>query len=130
MDNLMCRLREWDWRPLARLVTWTLIATQLGYITKAGLAQLGRELMLSWLLTFGIFTHLQLILLMGAVRLCLTVDDAAYWLAGRIVQPFIGQTSFAGGFLVAFGAEIALVMGAAWGWRALELGSRLGEFLR
>lgn len=130
MDKFMCWLREWDWRPLARLIIWTLIAAHLGYISKAGLAHLGRELVLSWLLTFGILTHLQLILLMGCVRLYLTADDAAYWFSSRIAESFIGDTSFITGFLAAFGLEIALVLSAAWGWRTLDLGSRLLEFMR
>lgn len=118
-------LREWDWRPLARLIAWALIAAHFGCITKVGLAHLGRELVLSWLLTFGILTHLQLILLMGCVRLYLAVDDAAYWLAERIVRPFLGSASFAWGFLAAFAVEIALAFGAVGAWRACHMGARL-----
>lgn len=125
MKNFMRWLREWDWRPLARLIAWTFIAAHFGYITKAGLALLGRELVLSWLLTFGILTHLQLILLMGCVRLYLALDDAAYWLAERIVCPIIGGAPFALGFLAAFAVQVALVFGATRTWRAWHVGARL-----
>lgn len=118
-------LREWDWRPLARLLAWTFIAAHFGYVTKAGLAHLGRELVLSWLLTFSILTHLQLILLMGGVRLYLALDDAAYWLAERIVRPTIGGAQFALGFLAAFAVQVAIVFGAAGAWRAWHVGARL-----
>lgn len=125
MENFMRWLREWDWRPLARLLAWTFIAAHFGYITQAGLAHLGRELVLSWLLTFGILTHLQLILLMGGVRLYLALDDAAYWLAERITRPAIGGAPFTLGFLAAFAVQVALVFGAAGAWRAWHVGARL-----
>lgn len=124
MRDFLEWLREWDWRPLARLLAWTFIAAHFGYITKAGLAHLGRELALSWLLTFGILTHLQLILLMGGVRLYLALDDAAYWLAERIVRPVIGGAPFALGFLAVFAVQVALVFGAAGAWRAWHVGAR------
>lgn len=125
MEKIIRWLQEWDWRPLARLLAWTFIAAHFGCITTAGLAHLGRELVLSWLLTFGILTHLQLILLMGGVRLYLALDDAAYWLAERIVRRIIGGAPFALGFLAAFAVQVALVFGAAGAWRAWHVGARL-----
>lgn len=125
MENFMRCLREWDWRPLARLLAWTFIAAHFGYVTMTGLAHLGRELVLSWLLTFGILTHLQLILLMSGVRLYLALDDAAYGLAEWIVHPIIGGAPFALGFLAAFAVQVALVFGAAGAWRACHVCARL-----
>lgn len=125
MNNFMRWLNEWDWRPLARLIAWALVTVHLGYITKAGLAHLGRELVLSWLLTFGILNHLQLILLMICVRLYLFLDDAAYWLAERIARPIVHRAPFALGFLAAFAVEIALVRGAVGFWRMAHMETRL-----
>lgn len=125
MNNFLRWLREWDWRAFARLITWALIAAHFGYITKAGLTHLGRELVLSWLLTFGILTHLQLILLMIGVRLYLVLDDAAYWLAERIARPIVHRVPFAGGFMAAFALEIMLVRGAAGFWRMAHMETRL-----
>lgn len=125
LDDFRRWLHEWDWRPLARLIAWTLIAARFGYLSYAGLAHVGRELLLSWLLTFGILTHLQFILLMGGVRLYLILDDAAYRLAERIVRPLLGGASFAGNFLAAFAVEVALAFGGAWAWRTWHMGARL-----
>ncbi len=125
MNNFLRWLREWDWRALARLIVWTLVAIHFGYITKTGLAHLGRELILSWLLTFGILTHLQLILLMIGVRLYLALDDAAYWLAERIARPIVYRAPFAVGFMAAFAVEIVLVRGAVGFWRMAHMETRL-----
>ncbi len=125
MNNSLRWLREWDWRALARLIVWTLVAVHFGYITKAGLAHLGRELVLSWLLTFGILTHLQLILIMIGVRLYLALDDAAYWLAEKIAWPIVHRVPFAVGFLAAFAVQILLVQGATGFWRMAHMETHL-----
>ncbi len=125
MENFLRWLREWDWRPLVRLIAWVHIAAHFDCITKAGLAHLGRELVLSWLLTFGILTHLQLILIMGGVRLYLVLDEVVYGLAERIIHPVIGGAPFVVSFLAAFAVQVALVFGAVGAWRARYVGARL-----
>lgn len=55
---------------------------------------------------------------MGGVRLYLALDDAAYWLADRIVRPVIGGAPFGLDFLTAFAMQVTLVFGAVGAWRA------------
>jgi hypothetical protein len=112
------RWREWDWRPLARLLGWLSIATVVAHVRHAApLALLGQTLtalILLSVLSFGVLPHLLLLAAMGALRLAMAFDDAAYALAERIVRPSLGQAPFAATFVAAFGAELALVLGAAY----------------
>jgi len=125
MKKFLSWLHDWDWRPLVRLIAWVFIAAHFECVTKAGLAHLGRELVLSWLLSFGILTHLQLILLMIGVRFYLALDEATYRLAERIVQPFLDDKPFALRFLTAFAGQVAIAFGTVGAWRAWHSGARL-----
>lgn len=121
--------QEWDWRPLARFVGWICIAAVLAHVRHVSLlALLGQTLtamILLAVLSFGVLTHLLLIVAMGALQLAMTFDDAAYSLAERIVRPAMGRASFAATFFAAFSAEIGLVFGAGAVLRAAFADARL-----
>lgn len=123
------RWRDWDWRPLARLVGWLSIAAVVAHVRHAApLALLGQTLtalILLSVLSFGVLTHLLLLAAMAALRLAMAFDDAAYALAERIVRPSMGQAPFAATFVAAFGAELVLVLGAAYCCCAAHVGPRL-----
>ena len=130
--------QDWDWRPLARLVVWVLLAATWArweqVLSPALLQRAVREVVLGWLLSFGVLTYVQALIATGALRLVLAFDEAAYALSERLVRPFAGQTPFAVNFAATFSAELMLVLGAAQLWRAAHLGGRvaalLGEILR
>lgn len=113
-------LVEWDWRPLARLMAWALIAAHFGYLSKAGLAHAARELVLYWLLSFGLLTHLLALVLAGCVRLYFALDDGTYCLAERFVRPWAGRAPFAVNFLASFAAQAGLVWTLAAALRSLR----------
>ena len=123
------RWSEWDWRPLARLVGWAMIAClwarHRGVAPGLCAAALLRQLLLLWLLSFGVLTYLLALVAMGLLQAAMFLDDATYELAERLVRPFVGAAPFVARFFAAFGAQIALVMGATWTWRALTIGPRL-----
>jgi|CXWL01.1.fsa_nt_gi hypothetical protein len=124
---------EWDWRPLARLVGWISIAVFLTHVRLAApLALLGQALgalILLSVLSFGVLTHLLLFAAMGALRLAMVFDDAAYTLAERIVRPSLGRAPFTVTFIAAFGTEIVLVFGAGSILRAVHADERLWNAL-
>jgi len=130
--------QDWDWRPLARLVVWVLLAAAWArgrHVLSLDLMhRVLRELVLGWLLSFGWLTYVQALIATSAFRLALALDGAAYALSERLVRPFAGRAPFAANFAAAFGAELVLVLGAVQFWRAAQMGDRvaalLGEILR
>jgi hypothetical protein len=123
------RWQDWDWRPLARLAGWTYIAVLLAHARHvavlAHMIQVLTTLILLSVLSFGVLAHLSLLAAMGALRLAMAFDDAAYALAERIVRPGLGQAPFAATFVAAFGAEIGLVFGVGTVLRAAHADTRL-----
>lgn len=125
-------LRDWDWRPLARLIVWIALAVaaaQWSGYRLPSLQTVARELVLGWLLTFGLLTRLQLWLAMGALRLFMALDDWTYGLSERLVRPLAGRAPFTINFLAALAVQLALVGGSIASWRAVDLGARLAEAL-
>ncbi|UPT75361.1 MAG: hypothetical protein M0D55_06645 [Elusimicrobiota bacterium] len=130
--------QDWDWRPLARLVVWVLLAAvwaRLRHAVSLDLLHLVlRELVLGWLLSFGWLTYVQALIATSAFRLALALDHAAYALSERLVRPFAGRAPFAANFAAAFGVELGLVFGSVQFWRAAHMGDRaaglLSEILR
>lgn len=110
------RWEEWDWRPLARLIAWLILAALWarwrGLVSLALLQRVFRELLLGWLLSFGLLTYVQALIVTGIFRLALMLDDAAYALSERLVSLFLRRASFAATFVAAFGVELALVLGS------------------
>ncbi|MDX6768815.1 MAG: hypothetical protein SF051_04735 [Elusimicrobiota bacterium] len=110
------RWEEWDWRPLARLIAWLILAAlwarSRDFVSLAFLQRAFRELLLGWLLSFGVLTYLQVLIATATFRLALAFDDVAYGLSERIVRLFMRRESFAAAFLAAFGLELVLVLGA------------------
>lgn len=107
-------LKEWDWRPLARLIVWialAVVAAKRGGYRPPSLDSIARELILGWLLSFGLLTWLQIRLAAVAVWLYLTLDDWTYAVSEWIVRPVAGCASFAASFVAAFTVQIALVLG-------------------
>lgn len=123
------KLGNWDWRAFARLVAWALIAALWAHSRDAAVlpraAALLRNAALLSLLSFGVFTYLFSLAAMGAVRAAFFFDETAYALSERLVRPIAGGAPFAIQFWTAFSAEIVLVLGSAWAWRAWDLGPRL-----
>ena len=121
--------QDWDWRPLARLVGWITIAAGLAHVRHvpplAPIGQILEALLFLSVLSFGVLTQLLLLAAMVALRLAMAFDDAAYALAERIVRPSLGQASFAATFVAAFGAELVLVLGAAYFCSAAHVWPRL-----
>ena len=128
MENFLRWLREWDWRPLARLLVWCyLVGAAVRYyrVPLPDPAAILRELVLGWLLTFGWLTWLQALLITGAWRVFMALDDWTYTLAAWIVRPIAGAAPFAVNFIAAFAVELALVLGAIGAWRTGHMGARL-----
>lgn len=123
------RWNDWDWRALTRLVVWLLLAALWarwrGVPLWSNIAACLRDCALLCLLSFGAFTYLFALIAMGAIRAALFLDEAAYAFSERLTRSFSGAAPFAVRFWTAFGAEIALVLGAAWIWRACLLGPRV-----
>lgn len=114
MNRFASWLRDWDWRPLARLFVWIGLASAgLRYysVPLPDPAAVLRELILGWLVTFGLLTWLQALLFMSAWCLFLKMDDWSYAAAEWIVRPVTGQAPFALNFLAALLAQVALVLG-------------------
>jgi hypothetical protein len=110
------RWEEWDWRPLARLIAWLILAAlwarSRDIVSLALFQRAFRELLLGWLLSFGLLTYVQAMIATAAFRLALAFDDAAYGLSERLVRLLMRRASFAATFVAAFGVELALVLGA------------------
>ncbi|MDX6769028.1 MAG: hypothetical protein SF051_05810 [Elusimicrobiota bacterium] len=110
------RWEEWDWRPLARLIAWVLLAAlwarSRDIVSLALIQRVLRELLLGWLLSFGLLTYVQALIATAAFRLALALDDAAYGLSERLVRLFMRRASFAATFVAAFGVELTFVLGA------------------
>ncbi len=123
------RWNEWDWRAFARLLGWALLATL--WARWRGIALWTNTAVCLWhcalacFLSFGILTYPFALAAMGAIRAALFLDEAAYAVSEHLTRPLAGAAPFAVHFWTAFGAEIALVLGAAWIWRACALGPRL-----
>ncbi len=132
------RWKEWDWRPLARLIVWVLLAFLWAHWRNVDFLPLFqrafRELMLGWLLSFGLLTYVQALIATSAWRLAMALDDGAYSLSERIARLFMRRASFAATFVAAFVLELALVLGSLQFWSATRMGSRaaviLAEVLR
>ena len=125
--------QDWDWRPLARLVVWFLLvaawASGRHVLSLALLHRIVREIVLGWLLSFGLLTYVQALVATAALRFALALDEAAYALSERIVRSFAGQASFAMNFAAAFGVELALVLGSAQLWSAAHLGGSVAALM-
>jgi len=132
------RWEEWDWRPLARLIVWLLLAVLWarwrGVDFLPLLQRAFRELVFGWLLTFGLLTYVQALIATSAWRLALALDDAAYALSERVARFFMRRASFAATFIAAFVLELALVLGTIQLWLTMRMGDRatvlLAEVLR
>ncbi len=128
MRSFLLWLREWDYRPLARLLVWCGLACATVRHYRVALpepAAVLRELVLGWLLSFGLLTWIQLRLAAGAWCVFMALDDWTYALSERVVRPLAGRASFAAGFLVAHVVQVALVIGTVAAWRAADAGPRL-----
>lgn len=124
----MAFIEEWDWRPLARLVVWSGLAIAAARYHGLALpdpAALLRELVLGWLLTFGVLTWIQLRLIAAAWWVFLTLDDWTYAMAERLARPLAGQASFGVNFLAALCVQLALVLGSLALFRHVHAGPRL-----
>lgn len=114
MNRFASWLRDWDWRPLARLFVWSGLAGAALRYYRVPLPEPStvlRELVLGWLLTFGLLTWLQALLLMSAWCLFLKLDDWSYAAAEWIVRPVAGRASFVLNFVAALLVQVALVLG-------------------
>ena len=104
------RWEEWDWRPLARLTVWLLMAgtwaMSRDILSVAAIERVAREIILGWLLSFGLLTYVQVLIATFAIRLALVVDDFAYAAAERIVRLLLASPTFEKAFLAAFALEI------------------------
>lgn len=123
------RWKDWDWRPLARLVGWFAIAAGLAHARFVApislLCQGLTAAILLSVLSFGILTHLLLIIAMGVLRLAMALDEAAYGICERLVTPLLGPMSLPSTFLASFGAEIGLAVGAGAILRTAHAGAWL-----
>lgn len=119
---------EWDWRPLARLVAWCLVlaaAVWLGFLPARTIVRCARELILLWLLTFGVLTRLLLILVVGAFRLAAALESLAFRISDWLVEIAFDPGPRALRFASALGVEFMLVTLAALMWNFRDLGTRL-----
>ena len=111
------RWEEWDWRPLARLTVWLLMAgtwaMSRNILSVAAIERAAREVILGWLLSFGLLTYVQVLIATFAIRLALVVDDFAYAAAERIVRLLLASPTFEKAFLAAFALEILAAVLAA-----------------
>lgn len=130
--------KDWDWRPLARLAVWTLLAATWArahhILTVAMLRQALRESLMGFLFTCGLLTYVQALALALLLRLVLETDRAAYALAERVARSVTEGAPFAANFAATFGVELTLVLGAGQLWRAAHVSTRvvalLAEVLR
>jgi flagellar biosynthesis protein FliR len=110
------RWEDWDWRPLARLITWIVLAALWARwceaVSVALIQRAFRELLLGWLLSFGLLTYVQALIATGLLRLALAFDDTAYGLSEQLVRLFMRRASFATTFVAAFGVELTFVLGS------------------
>ncbi|MEQ1918369.1 MAG: hypothetical protein ABL955_04160 [Elusimicrobiota bacterium] len=128
MENFLRWLREWDWRPLARLLTWSgiaALAVRYGYLPQPEPRAIMREIILGWLLSFGLLTWIQVRLVTGAWWVFMALEEWTYDLSAWIVRPVVGTATFAVNFLAAFAVEIGLAFGAVGAWRTWHMGARL-----
>lgn len=127
MNRFASWLRDWDWRPLARLFVWVGLAwAGLRYfrVPLPDPATVLREVVLGWLVTFGLLTWFQALIFMSAWCLFLKLDDWSYAAAEWIVRPVAGRASFALNFTAALLVQIALVCSSSmclsvagrWAW--------------
>ncbi|MBI5247526.1 MAG: hypothetical protein HY923_10120 [Elusimicrobia bacterium] len=125
--------QDWDWRPLARLIVWVLLAAAWvrwrDALSQDLLRRALREIVLGWLLSFGLLTYAQALIATGALQFALAVDEAAYALAERLVRPFAGRAPFAAKFVAAFSVELVLVLGSVHLWRAAHISGRIAALL-
>ncbi len=125
--------QDWDWRPLARLVVWVLLAVAWArwrrVLSRDLMHRVLYELVMGWLLSLGWLTYVQALIATSAWRLALALDEAAYALSERLVRPFAGRASFAANFAAAFATELMLVFGSVQFWRAAHMGGRVAAFL-
>lgn len=128
MTGVVCWLREWDWRPLARLAVWSGLAVAAARYHGLALpdpAALLRELLLGWLLSFGLLTWIQLHLIAAAWCAYMTLDDWTYALAERLARSLAGRASFGVNFLAALCVQLALVLGSLALLQRVHAGPRL-----
>lgn len=105
-------MNDWDWRPLARTALWlaiAFVAIKRGGYRLPSLSVIAHELILGWLLTFGLLTRLQLWLALAALRLFMAFDDWTYAVSEWIARPIAGSAPFAVNFLVTLVAQLGLV---------------------
>lgn len=111
------RWEEWDWRPLARMTVWLLMAgtwaMSRGMLSVAVIERAATEIILGWLLSFGLLTYVQVLIATFAIRLALVADDFAYAAAERIVRLLLASPTFEKAFLAAFALEILAAVMAA-----------------
>lgn len=108
-------LHEWDWRPLARTIVWlgiAVVAAKRSGYRPPSLGAIAHELVLGWLLSFGLLTWVQVRLALGIVWLFMKLDDWTYAASEWLVRPVAGRAPFAVNFLTALAAQIALVFAA------------------
>lgn len=125
--KLRSALMNWDWRPLARTLVWCGAAGAAVRHYRVPLpdpAAVARELVLGWLLTFGLLTWLQLRLFLGVLWVLAKLDDWTYAAAEWIVRPVAGRASFTVNFIAALAVQLGIVFGAVGLWRAAD-GSRV-----
>ncbi len=121
-------VEEWDWRPLARTAIWLAIAVAAAKrsgFRPPSLGAIAHELILGWLLTFGLLTWVQIRLVLGAVHLFMALDDWTYAASEWLVRPVAGRAPFAVNFLAALAAQLAMVFGSLTVWSAAHLGPRV-----
>lgn len=120
---------EWDWRPLARLLAWCIVlaaASWLGLLPAGAVVRGVRELILLWLLSFGLLTRLIMIVVMVGVRLAGTLEDLAFRISDWLVERTFNPGPRALRFASALGVEFALVSLGAFVWNFADVGARLG----
>lgn len=127
------RWEDWDWRPLARLVVWFLLAAAWARwrnaLPQAVLERVVREFVLGWLLSFGLLTYVQALIATSAWRLAMALDAGAYALSERVARLFMRGSSFAATFFAAFAVELVLVLGSIHFWRATRMGDSVAVLL-